>query len=141
MEKEQAVLDQQNKLIEDYLSNYQVLDEYMYPQLSSYYFTYKKHQDPKNKGKYLDNEVCEVCGKNHQYVLVVDKTPVMCYKCYQTVRAYKSLLFDTLRLKKKKDLTVKDCKKIVQYMKTFSKVKLLALAALSASLTSSLTNK
>ena len=140
MARGQADLDQLN-LTEQYLQNYEALNEYVYPNLMTAHFTYMKKRDPKNSSKFLDDGVCSVCGKKNQYVLILPKVPKMCFKCYQTVRAYKSLFIDTLGLKKKKELTSKDCQKILKYMKVYAKTKLLALAALSAALTTPIKKK
>jgi len=129
-EKEQVGLVQltQND-VTGYLEVYQALNEYALPKLTSTWFTYHKKKD-KATGKYLDDGKCRVCDKDRQYLLVRPGIPPICEKCYQSARAYKNLLFDPLHLKSKRDLTVSDCKKIVKYMNTYSKKKLLALAAI-----------
>ena len=104
--------------------------EYNYPKLVSTWFTYNKKKD--KNGKILDDGKCKVCGKDRQYLLIKPGVPHMCYRCYQAARAYKNTLFDPLHLKSKRDLTDADCKRIVKYMNTYSKKKLVALAAVGA---------
>ena len=104
--------------------------EYAYPKLVPSWFTYHKHKD--KNGKYLDDGKCRVCDKDRQYLLIKPGVQPMCYRCYQAVRAYKNLLFDPLHLKSKRDLTALDLKRIVKYMNTYSKKKLVALAAVGA---------
>ena len=111
--------------------------EYSYPKLSSAKFSYHKHPDPRHKGKYLDSGTCEICGKKGTYTLVTADKPYMCYKCYQAVRAYRNLNIDVLRLQRKKTLNVKQIKKIVTYMKTYSKKKALVYGLVGAYLLNS----
>lgn len=106
--------------------------EFSYPKLSSSRFTFRKHEDPKKKGKYIDDGVCEVCGAKGVYVLIADKKPKMCYKCYQAIRAYDKLLIDVLRLRNKKELKLADCKRIVKYMRTYAKKKTLIVGLIGA---------
>ena len=56
----------------------------------------------------------------------------MCYKCYQSIRAYQSLLVDVLKLKRKKTLNLKDCKRIVHYMHSYARKKLMAIGLVGA---------
>ena len=116
-----------------------VLFEYNYPKLSSGWFTFHKHKD--SSGKYLDDGNCPVCGKERQYLLIKKGVQPMCYRCYQAVRGYKELLFDPLHLQRKRDLNAGDCKKIVKYMNTYSKKKLIALAAVGAMIAVDIKNK
>lgn len=101
--------------------------EYTYPKLSSSKFTFHKHKDPNSKAKvrqkYLDDGVCKVCGKKGSYILISDDKPHMCYRCYQAIRAYRRLKVDVLHLQKKDKLTDAQAKKIVKYMKSYSKKK------------------
>ena len=127
--------------VKGYITVYQALDEmrkadaglleYDYPKLSSGWFSYHSKKD-KSTGKFIDDGKCRVCGKDRQYLLVKDKIPVMCYRCYQAVRGYKNLLFDPLHLKSRRGLTASECQKIVKYMNTYSKKKLVARAAVGA---------
>lgn len=119
-------------LTDEFLEEFEPILEYRYYGLASSHFSYHKHPDPHKPGKFLDNGVCEVCGKKHQYTLIEKDKPTMCYKCYQAIRAYQTLRFDTLKLKKKKVLNVKDCKKIVKYMSTYVKTKALAFKVVGA---------
>lgn len=108
------------------------VNEYNYPKLVPSAFTYHRKKD--NTGKFIDDGKCRVCDKDRQYLIVRPGVVPMCYRCYQAVRGYSNLLFDPLHLKKKRDLTVADCKKAVKYMNTYAKKKLVALGALGAML-------
>lgn len=121
-------------LIEEYLSNYSTLTEYKYYKLPTSKFTFQMHKDPVRRNKFLDNGECEVCGKLHTYTLIDPEKPRMCYDCYQTVRAYNQLTKDVLSLKSKRILDVDDCKRIVKYMRAFTKQKALALSVLGITL-------
>ena len=159
-EEELADLDRQIKnSVNNYLEIYQALSEmqevptekmlsekeeralfeYSYPKLSPGWFTYHKHKA--KSGKYLDNGKCPICGKDRQYILIKQNIQPMCYRCYQAVRGYRELLFDPLKMKRKRDLTSVDCQKIVKYMNTYSKKKLIALAAVGAMIAVDLKNK
>lgn len=116
-----------NNLSEALISDTEVMLEYSYQKLSSAKFSYHKYKDPNKPGKFIDNGVCEVCGRKGSYLLVEKDKPHMCYRCYQSVRAYRTLSIDVLHLQKKKTLTVKQCKSIVQYMRNYAKKKALAL--------------
>lgn len=107
------------------------LNEYVLPKLTTQWFTYHRKKDKKT-GQYLDDGKCRCCDKDRQYLLIKPGVPPICYRCYQAARGYKNLLFDPLHLKSKRDLTVNDCKRIVKYMNTYSKKKLIALAAVGA---------
>ena len=108
-----------------------ILLEYSLPKLTPQWFTYHKKRD-KNTGKYLDDGKCSVCGRTRQYLLIRPGVPPICERCYQAARGYRNLLFDPLHLKSKRDLTAVDCKKIVKYMDSYAKKKLVALAAVGA---------
>ena len=105
------------------------LNEYTWPKKLSTAFTYHKHKG--KNGHFLDDGKCEVCGKDRQYLLIQKGAPKICYRCYQACRGYSKLLFDPLKLKKKRDVSAADAKKIVKYMNKYSKEKLVALAAVS----------
>lgn len=143
VEKERVDLDQQEINVSDYITVYQALSEmktldeseslleYNLPKLTPSWFTYHKKKDKKT-GKFLDDGKCQVCGKDRQYLLIKPGLPHICHRCYQAARGYRNLLFDPLHLKSKRDLTAGECKKIVKYMNTYSKQKLVALAAVGA---------
>ena len=138
VERERVDLDRQTSDVGNFITVYESLKEmrepvveYTYPKLTSQWFTYHKQKDKKT-GKYLDDGKCQVCDKDRQYLLIKPGVPHMCYRCYQAARGYKNLLFDPLHLKSKRDLTASDCKRIVKYMNTYSKKKLVALAAVGA---------
>ena len=137
-----ADLDRQTKTNE-FISFYQSLceikkideadisvNEYNYPKLVPSAFTYHRKKD--SFGKFLDDGKCRVCDKDRQYLIIRPGVVPMCYRCYQAVRGYSNLLFDPLRLKKKRDLTAAECKKAVKYMNTYAKKKLVALGAVGA---------
>lgn len=108
------------------------VNEYNLSKKSSRVFTYRKVPDPRKKGQYLDNGICEICGKRGTYTHVQQDWPTMCYKCHQSLRAYRRLMFDPLKLQKKKKLTVKQCKSVVQYMRKYAKMKAMAAAAITS---------
>lgn len=110
------------------------INEYNLPKMSSRAFTYRKFPDPDTPNKFRDNGVCEVCGRRGTYTHVYGGWPTMCYKCHQSIRAYRKLMFDPLRLHNRKKLNLKQCKKIVQYMRKYSKAKALAAAAVTAAI-------
>ena len=122
---------EQREKTDIFLNDLESVLEYRYHDLASSKFSYHKHPDPKHKGKYLDDGTCEICGKKKTYLLIDKDKPKMCYKCYQSIRAYQNLLVDVLKLKKKKTLNIKDCKRIVKYMRTYAKKKALALGVLA----------
>ena len=95
-------------------------------------FSFHKFPVKGQKDKYLDDGVCEVCGNKKVYVLISNDKPKMCYKCYQSIRAYQSLLVDVLKLKRKKTLNLKDCKRIVHYMHSYARKKLMAIGLVGA---------
>ena len=123
-----------SNLTDAYLHDFEIIDEYKYYQMPSSQFSYHKHPDPKHKGKYLDDGTCEICGKKHTYLLIDKDKPHMCYNCYQAIRAYQSLLIDVLRVKKKKNLNLKDCKRVVKYMKSYAKQKAIAMGLVGLAL-------
>ena len=103
------------------------LNEYSWPKRDSGWFTY--HRKKAKNGKYLDDGKCEVCGRDRQYLLIYPHTPKICHDCYQAVRAYSKLLFDPLKFRSKSKLSASECQRIVKYTKTYSKQKLIGLAA------------
>ena len=110
-----------------FINGYESLNEFILPKRNPGYFTY--HQHKAKNGKYLDDGKCECCGQDRQYLLIQKDLPRLCYRCYQACRGYSNLLFDPLKLKKKRKLEKADCKNIVKYMNKYSKQKLVAMAA------------
>ena len=98
------------------------VENYQLKKISSSEFTNYKYPDPTRPGKYLDEGKCKICGILGQRLLVRNGLPVICYKCYQALRNYKTTLVDVLNLRSRKQLTLKQCKLIVRFMKDSSEV-------------------
>lgn len=104
---------------------------------------YRKPQSDMHSAQFYDDGKCEVCGQSGKDLLIHEAFPRMCKDCYNSVRVYKTCsdILDKLGLKKKRDLTVPEMKKIVNFVKGLASMKHIPIAIFIAGLLGTLGTK
>ena len=85
---------------------------HQYPKKSSALFTYHKYPAP--GGGYLDDGICELCGRRGTYQLIEDEKPRCCYECYRKLRRSKEAAIDLTGLRSAKYISLEEAKRIVR---------------------------
>ena len=104
---------------------------------------YRKPQSDNHSEQYYDDGKCEICGGTGKNLLIHEAFPRMCKECYDSVRVYKTCedVIDKLGLRRKRELTAQDMKKIVNFIKGLASLKHIPFAIFVGGLLGTLANR